>query len=145
MMRVVRAANGRRWSVRSAINWSEPDSAQEFEHDIAAGQVAAVVMLGLIVVLILTVVLWTPSGVVVPTWLVVTFLLLLLLLPVQWATGRSWTIVAETPAWNDAPPERWTGTVHGMMLARQHSLGVVQSLQRDSIPDDGRGPLEPVT
>lgn len=142
MMRTVRAADGRRWLVRSAINWSEPDSAQEFEHDVAAGQVGGIVMLALVVALVLTVVLWTPASVVVPTWLVVAFLLLLLLLPAQWATGRSWTIVADTPAWDDVPPERWRGTVHGMMLARQHTLGVVQSLQRDGVPDDGHGPLQ---
>ncbi len=145
MMRTVRAADGRRWLVRSAINWSEPDTAQEFEHDVAAGYVSGVVLLALVVGLMLTVVLWTPAGVVVPTWLVVAFLLLLLLLPAQWATGRSWTIVAETPAWDDAPPERWTGTVHGMVLARQHTLGVVRSLQHHAVPDDGRGPLQPVT
>lgn len=144
MTRIVRAADGRRWSVRSEINWSDQDSTQEFEHDVAAGHIGGVVMLALVVVLVLTVVWWTPEGVVVPTWLVVAFLLLLLALPMGWATGRSWTIVADTPAWDDVPPERWTGTVHGMMLARQHTLGVVRSLQRHAVPDDGRGPLQPV-
>jgi len=143
MHRIVRAGDGRRWSVRSVLNWSEPDDAPEFEHDMAAGTVSGVVMLVLVVVLALVVVLWTPAGVVVPTWLVVAFLLLLLLLPVQWAAGRSFTIIAETPGLPGAPPERWEGTVHGMMLARQHVLGVVQSLQRHAVPDDGRGPLQP--
>ncbi|MQA15907.1 MAG: DUF983 domain-containing protein [Pseudonocardiaceae bacterium] len=144
MTRVVRGADGRMWTVRSNVNWSEPATAQEFEHDVAAGQVAGVTMLLVVVALVLIVVLWTPTAVVVPGWLVFAFLVLLLALPVQWAMGRSWTIVAETPPLPDAPPERWVGTVHGVMLARQETLRVARSLQRDAIPDDGRGPLQPV-
>ncbi len=144
MTRVVRGADGRRWTVRNNINWSEPATEQEFEHDVAAGQVAGIVMLLLVVALVLAVVLWTPTNVVVPGWLVFAFLVLLLVLPVQWALGRSWTIVAETPPLPEAPPERWVGTVHGLMLARQETGRVVRSLKRDAIPDDGRGPLQPV-
>ena len=136
--------DGRWWLIRGSVNWSEPVTAREFEHDVAAGGMPGAVMLVLVVVMMLTVVLWTPAGVVVPTWLVVAFLLLLLLLPVLWATGRSWTIVAETPALPDAPPERWVGTVHGMTLARQHLDGIARTLQRDGILDDGNGPLERV-
>lgn len=142
MTRTVRAAGGRWWSVRSSVNWSEPATAREFEHDIAAGGVAGGAMLVLVVILVLTVVLWTPAGVVVPTWLVFAFLLLLLALPVLWATGRSRTIVVETPGLFDEPPERWVGTVHGMSLARQHVHGIVRTLQRDGFLDDGNGPLE---
>jgi hypothetical protein len=144
MTRVVRGADGRRWTVRNNINWSEPATEQEFEHDVAAGQIAGIVMLLLVVGLVLTVVLWTPPGVVVPEWLAFAFLVLLLVLPVQWALNRSWTIIAETPPLRDAPPERWVGTVHGLRLARQETSRVVRSLQRDAIPDDGRGPLQPV-
>ncbi|MDQ3990456.1 MAG: DUF983 domain-containing protein [Actinomycetota bacterium] len=143
MTRTVRIG-GRWWSVRSSVNWSEPVTAREFEHDVAAGQAAGVVMLVLVVVMVLTVVLWTPAGVVVPTWFVFAFLLLLLVLPLAWATGRSWTIVAETPALFGEPPERWVGTVHGMTLARQHLDGIVRTLQRDGMLDDGSGPLERV-
>lgn len=132
---------GRWWSVRSSVNWSEPITARRFEHDFAAGQVAGVVMLVMVVVLVLTVVLWTPTGVVVPTWLVFAFLLLLLLLPLLWATGRSWTIVAETPGRPGEPPERWIGTVHGMSLARQHLNSLVHTLQHDGMLDDGSGQL----
>lgn len=142
MTRVVRAADGRMWTVRNRINWSEPAHAQEFEHDVASGHLGGVVMLLLVVGLMLTVVLWTPPAVVVPTGLVVAFLALLLVLPVQWALGRSHTIFAETPPLPEAPPERWTGTVHGLMLARQVVARVARSLQRDGVPDDGRGPLQ---
>lgn len=144
MTRVVRGADGRRWTVRTNINWSEPVTEQQFEHDVAAGHLPGVAMLLVIVALVLTVVLWIPNGVVVPGWLVFAFLLLLLVLPLHWALGRPWTIVAETPPLRDAPPERWVGTVHGMMLARQEAMRVVKSLRRDAIPDDGRGPLQPI-
>ncbi len=143
MTRTVRV-DGRWWSVRSSVNWSEPVTAREFEHDVAAGHAAGVVMLVLVVGMVLTVVVWTPAGVVVPSLLVFAFLLLLLVLPLAWATGRSWTIVAETPALFGEPPERWVGTVHGMTLARQHLNGIVHTLQRDGMLDDGSGPLERV-
>ncbi|MGH3981063.1 MAG: DUF983 domain-containing protein [Pseudonocardiaceae bacterium] len=145
MTRVVRGADGRTWTVRSKVNWSEPAHAQEFEHDVAAGHVAGIVMLLLVVVLVLTVVLWTPPAVVVPTWLVLAFLVLLLLLPFQWAMGRSWTVFAVTPPLPEAPPEQWVGTVHGVLRARQEVKGVARSLRRDAIPDDGRGPLQPMS
>lgn len=144
MTRTVRAAGGRLWAVRSSVNWSEPDTAREFEHDVAASGVGGGVMLVLVVVLVLTVVLWTPADVVVPTWLVYALLLLLLILPLAWATGRSWTIVAETPGLFHEPPERWEGTVHGMALARQHLNDIARTLQHDGILDDGSGPLERV-
>lgn len=144
MTRVVRGADGRRWTVRNNINWSEPATEQEFEHDVAAGQVGGVVMLLLVGALVLTLVLWMPTNVVGFGWVVFAFLVLLLTLPVQWALSRSWTIVAETPPMPEAPPERWVGTVHGVMRARQETGHVVKSLQRDAIPDSGRGPLQPV-
>ncbi len=143
-MRPVRAAGGRSWLIRSSVNWSEPETAREFEHDVAAGQAAGVVMLVLVVVMVLTVVLLTPNGVVVPTWLVLAFLLLLLVLPLLWATGRSRTIVAETPALFGEPYERWEGTVHGMRLARQHVDNIERTLEDDGILDDGSGPLQRV-
>ena len=59
--------DGRWWLIRGSVNWSEPATAQEFEHDVAAGGMSGAVMLVLVVVMVLTVVLWTPAGVVVPT------------------------------------------------------------------------------
>jgi hypothetical protein len=144
MTRVVRGADGRRWTVRNHVNWSEPAAEQQFEHDVAAGHLSGIMILLLVVALVLAVVLWTPSGVVVPGWLVFAFLVLLSLLPLNWALNRSWTIVAETPPTQGAPPERWVGTVHGVMVARQETGRVVRSLQRHAIPDDGHGPLQPV-
>ncbi len=145
MRRVVRGADGRSWTVQSTINWYQPATAEQFEHDMAAGYVSGVAMLGVVVALSLFVLFWTPAGVVVPSWLVLLFLLVLMVLPVQWALRRPWTIVAKTPEPADTAGERWVGTVHGMMAARQDFHGVVDSLRERAIPDDGTGMLRQVT
>jgi hypothetical protein len=144
MTRVVRAADGRSWTVRSEINWSQPATAQEFEHDVAAGQVGGIVMLAIIVVLVLTIVFWTPPTVVIPTWLVLTFLGVLVLLPVYWALNRPWTIVADTPEPVETAGEHWVGTVRGIMASRQETSRVARQLELNAVPDDGRGRLQPV-
>jgi hypothetical protein len=144
MVRVVRGADGRDWVVRSRVNWVEPASGKDFEHDVAEGYAAGIVMLMVVLALVLTVVFWTPPGVVVPGWFVVLFLCLLLVLPIQWATGRSRTIVAETPGTDYLLPERWVGTTHGIMISRQHVNQIVRSLRRTGVPDEGQGRLQPV-
>jgi hypothetical protein len=145
MTRVVRGKDERIWTVKSSINWSQPATAEQFEHDMAAGYVSGLAMLVVVVAMVLFVLFWTPAGVVVPSWLVLLFLLLLMVLPMQWMLKRSWTIVAETPATAETAGEHWVGTVHGMMTARQDTRLVVQSLESRSIPDDGTGPLQLVT
>ncbi|MGH8965094.1 MAG: DUF983 domain-containing protein, partial [Actinomycetes bacterium] len=96
--------------------------------------------------IVLFVLFWTPAGVVVPSWLVLLFLLLLMLLPMQWALRRPWTIVAKTlPEPVETAAEHWVGTVHGVVAARQDTRQVVQSLKMRAIPDDGTGPLRQVT
>jgi hypothetical protein len=87
---------------------------------------------------------WTPAGVVVPSWWVLSFLLLLMVAPMQWMLKRPWTIVAETPATAEKAGEHWVGTAHGMMTARQDALQVVQSVKERSVPDDGAGPLQKI-
>jgi hypothetical protein len=145
MTRVVRGKDERIWTVKSSINWSQPATAEQFEHDMAAGYVSGLAMLVVVVAMVLFVLFWTPAGVVVPSWLVLLFLLLLMVLPMQWMLKRSWTIMAETPATAETAGEHWVGTVHGMMTARQDTRLVVQSLESRSIPDDGTGPLQQVT
>ncbi|MGH3838715.1 MAG: DUF983 domain-containing protein [Pseudonocardiaceae bacterium] len=146
MTRVVRGADGRSWRVQSRINWSQPATAEQFEHDMAAGYVSGIAMLGVVVALTLFVLFWTPAGVVVPSWLVLLFLLMLMLLPMQWAMRRPWTIVAKTlPEPVETAAEHWVGTVHGVVAARQDTRQVVQSLKMRAIPDDGTGPLRQVT
>lgn len=144
MTRVVRGADGRSWTVRSTVNWTEPATDREFEHDVAAGQVAGIGMLVLVGALLLTVILWTPDQVVVPGWLIVAFFLVLLIFPLQWVLSRSWTIVADTLEPAETEGEHWVGTVHGALLARQEAVRVARHLQEHGVPDDGRGPLQPV-
>ena len=78
-MTVVKGADGRNWTVQSRINWSQPATAEQFEHDMAAGYVSGIAILGFVVALVLFILFWTPAGVVVPSWLVLLFLLMLLL------------------------------------------------------------------
>lgn len=144
MTRTVQGADGRRWTVQSRINWSQPATAEQFEHDMAAGYVPGIAMLGVVVALVLFVLFWTPAGVVVPSWLVLLFLLLLMVVPMQWALRRPWTIVAKTEP-VETTAEHWVGTVYGMVAARQDARQVVHNLKSRAIPDDGTGPLRQVT
>lgn len=145
MTREVRAADGRLWTVRREINWSKPVHAREFEHDIAAGRVAGSLMLALVVVMVLIGVFWPPDGVYFPFWLRLVFFFLLLLLPAQWVASRHWTIVAETDEPITSPGEHWVGTVRGVMASRYEASRVARHLERHAVPDDGRGPLQPVS
>jgi hypothetical protein len=141
MTRVVQDSEGRSWTVQSTINWSQPATAEQFEHDMAAGHVSGIAMLGVIVALVLFVVFWTPAGVIMPSWLVLLFLLMLTVLPLQWMLKRPWTIVAKTLESADTAGEHWVGTAHGMMSARQDTRQVVENLRARAVPDDGTGML----
>ncbi len=55
MMRVVRAADRRTWTIRSMISWTRPALADQFEHDMAAGYVSGIAMFGVLVVMT-----WSP-------------------------------------------------------------------------------------
>lgn len=142
MIREVRAADGRIWTVHREINWSNPPKAHEFEHDIAAGYFAGITMLGIIVLMVLTIVFWTPPGVVIPAWLIVAVIALLMVLPLHWALVRPWTIVASTYQPIESGGEEWVGTVRGPMRSRREALRVAQHLEEHAVPDDGRGPLQ---
>ena len=142
MIREVRAPDGRIWTVRREINWSRPPRLQEFDHDIAAGKVAGLAILGLIVFMVLGIFYWTPAGVVLPWWLILTFVVVLLLIPLQWALARPWTIVAATH--QPLPSgEEWSGTVRGMRASAYEAKRVARHLVENAVPDDGRGPLQP--
>ena len=142
MRRVVRGGDGRTWTVQSTINWYQPATAEQFEHDMADGYAPGIVMLVVVVALILFVVFWTPPGLVVPSWLVLLFLLVLMVLPIQWALRRPWTIVAKTTEPVDTAGEHWVGTVHGLMAARQYTRGVVQSLKSSQAIPDNAAPAQ---
>lgn len=141
MMRVVRAADRRNWTVRSRISWTRPAMADQFEHDMAAGYVSGVAMLGVLVVLILFVVFWTPTDVVIPSWFGLLLLLILLLIPVLWALQRPWIITAHTadPAGSDG--EYWEGIVKGMVPAREETVRIAEDLIESGVPNEPSGPL----
>ncbi len=141
MRRMVRAAGGRTWTVQSKIRWTGSGMLEQFEHDLAAGYVSGIAMLGVVVVLILSVVFWTPAGVVIPAWLALLVLLLLLMVAMAWALQRPWTIIVYT----DEPPgsegEFWEGSVRGVLPAREEAFRIIDELEERGIPDDGNGPL----
>ncbi|HEV7450164.1 MAG TPA: DUF983 domain-containing protein [Pseudonocardiaceae bacterium] len=146
MTRVVRSPDGRSWTVQSTIHWA-PAQEEQFENDMAAGYVSGIAMLGVIVVLTLFVVFWTPPGVwsAVPSWLLLLLLLVLMILPIQWAVRRPWTIEAKTAEPIETSGEHWRGLVHGAVTARQDTQRVTQYLKTRATPDDGTGLLRQVT
>ena len=142
MRRVVRATtDGRIWSVRSRISWTRPAMADQFEHDLAAGYVSGVAMLGVLTVLILFVVFWTPTDVVIPAWFMLLLLLILLLLPVLWALQRPWVITADTPDPRETDGEHWEGIVRGVVPAREEMFRIVDDLEAKGYPNEPHGPL----
>lgn len=115
--------------------------ADQFEHDMAAGYVSGVAMLGVLAVLILFVVFWTPNGVVVPSWFTLLLLLVLLLIPVVWALHRPWVITAHTSEPIITDGEHWEGIVRGMAPAREELFRIADDLELKGIPNEPHGPL----
>jgi hypothetical protein len=147
MTRLVRAADGRMWTVRSRLEWTDPAVEEEFEHDVSGGRIGAVFMIVVLVALFLALIMATPDDVVVPRELLLAFLLLVLFFPARWLVRRPWTLVAETPRGPDDPAgERWVGSVRGFFTARHEASRAARHLREYAIPDrDGDGPLQPVT
>ncbi|MFL6142722.1 MAG: DUF983 domain-containing protein [Labedaea sp.] len=145
MMRVVRAADGRVWTLQSDMEWRTPATADDFEHDIAAGRGPAMVLLFLVTVLAVVLVVWTPPDVVVPLWLVLIILLILLFFPLRWTLRRPWTVVAATGDDGEGrPTEKWVGTVRGVFNVRQQVNRIARNIADESIPGMA-GPLKPVS
>jgi hypothetical protein len=146
MMRVVQADDRRTWTVYSKISWTKPERGEHFEHDMAAASyIHGVAMLGLVIVLTLFLVFWTPVGVVIPAWFVLFILLILLLVLVSWALQRPWVITAHTDQPIETRGEHWEGVVRGVVAAREEMDQVAQDLRTRNVPDDGRGPLSRIT
>lgn len=145
MTRVVRGADGRMWTVRSRVEWSEPATEEEFEHDVSGGRVGAMFMVIALFVLVITFVVSRPDSVVFPGWLALAFALLVLFFPARWLVRRPWTLVAETPGAAMLPAERWVGSVRGYFSARHETSRAGRHLREYAVPDrDGDGPLQPV-
>jgi hypothetical protein len=148
MTRVVRGADGRMWTVKSRLEWTDPASEEHYEHDIGGGRVGALILLVVLVVLSAVFVLLTPPNVVFPSWLALAFVLLILFFPIRWLVRRPWTLVAETPGGgiNGLPPERWVGQVRGYFNTRHEAARASRHLREYASPDrDGDGPLQPVS
>ncbi|WP_133904344.1 DUF983 domain-containing protein [Actinophytocola oryzae] len=149
MERTVRGRDDRVWTLRSQMEWRQPATADDFEHDVSVGNASAFVLLALIIVLAITLISTIPEDVVAPwsgrmLWLGLLIVLAILFFPVRWALRRPWTVVAETGDNGEGEPtERWTGQVRGALTARQQINRVAKSIQVDSQPDL-EGPFQPV-
>lgn len=149
MTRTVRGADGRVWTLRSEMEWRQPATADDFEHDVSVGNTSAFVLLTLIIALAIALVVSTPEDVVAPwnskmLWLGLLIVLAILFFPARWALRRPWTVVAETGDNGEGEPvERWTGSVRGVFTVRQQLTRVAKSIQVDSAPGI-EGPLQPV-
>lgn len=149
MERTVRGRDDRVWTLRSQMEWRSPATADDFEHDVSVGNASAFVLLALILVLAIALVSTIPEDVVAPwsgrmLWLGLLIVLAILFFPARWALRRPWTVVAETGDNGEGEPtERWTGTVRGVLTARQQIRSVAKSIQLDSQPGI-EGPLQPV-
>ncbi|SHE65981.1 DUF983 domain-containing protein [Streptoalloteichus hindustanus] len=146
MTRLVRGADGRMWTVRTRMEWSNPATADDFEHDVSGGQAPGVIMAVLLGLLVVALVWWTPASVMVPAWLILALTLVVGFFPARWALRRPWTVVAETPGnLEDRPAERWVGQVRGVLRVRQEVSRIARNIEVFATPDrDGVGPLQPV-
>ncbi|HEX2132356.1 MAG TPA: DUF983 domain-containing protein [Actinophytocola sp.] len=141
MTRVVRGADGRVWTLHGQMEWRTDDS-DEFEHDVAVGGAAAIVLLILVLTLGLVLILWSPEGLVVPLWVVLLVLLAFLFFPARWALRRPWRIVAETGDDGEGDPtETWEGNVRGVLNVRSQMRRIAKDIAVDSRPGM-EGPLQ---
>jgi hypothetical protein len=144
MTRLVRGADGRMWTLRGQLEWTQPATIDDFEHDVASGYAPGIVMLFMLAVLIVALVTWRPAGVVVPTWLVLVMVIVMVFFPVRWAFRRPWRLVANTPgSQQEQVAERWVGTVRGMLNIRTVAAKVARDIEVYSMPNS-EGPLHPV-
>jgi hypothetical protein len=145
MNRLVQGDDGRDWVVRADMEWRQPATTDNFDHDVAGSYGPGIAMLVVIVALGLILIVWTPAGVVVPAWVFRALLVVALFFPLRWILRRPWTVVAETEGdlAGDRPSERWVGTVRGMFTVRGEVVKIAKTIQRHSLPDF-EGPLHPV-
>jgi hypothetical protein len=144
MTKLVRGADGRMWTLRGQLEWSQPATIDDFEHDVASGYTPGVVMLVMLGILVVALVTWRPAGVIVPGWLLVIMAIVLVFFPLRWALRRPWRLVANTPGNQDElVAERWVGTVRGMLNIRNAAAKVQRDIEVYSMPN-ADGPLHPV-
>lgn len=141
MTRLVRGADGRMWTVRTTVEWGRAATLDDFEHELQGGRGPGIAMLVMLVALVVALIAWTPSLVVVPSWLVLILALVLLFFPVRWLFRRPWRVVANTPGnQEDQPAEHWVGSVRGVFTVRQATAKVARDIEVYSVPNN-EGPL----
>lgn len=147
--RTVLAADGRQWTIQRTLEWSEPVTAQDFEHDMDGGRTAAFVILSFLLVFWVVLAGWflaKKDEVVLPWWLLLVALLVVLFFPARWVVRRPRTIVAQTLGdLRGLPPERWLGTVRGFTRSREETDLVIKSLETRATPAYADSPLQPVS
>jgi Mg2+/Co2+ transporter CorB len=149
MSRQVRGRDGREWTLRTAMEWRKPATANDFEHDVAGGQVAAAIMLVVVfifaVVLVGWLTLWRPDVLILPYWVPLLLLLFALFFPTRWVLRRPWKVVAETDGDDieHLPAEKWVGTVRGMLKVRGELGELKRQIKQHSQPRE-EGALRPV-
>jgi len=132
------------WTLRGQLEWSQPATIDDFEHDVASGYTPGIVMLFMLGVLVVALVTWRPAGVVVPSWLVLVMAIVMVFFPLRWAVRRPWRLVANTPgSQQEQVAERWVGTVRGMLNIRTVAAKVARDIEVYSMPNS-EGPLHPV-
>ncbi|GAA2334094.1 hypothetical protein GCM10009854_07040 [Saccharopolyspora halophila] len=143
MNRVVRGSDGREWTIKANLEWSNPISVDEFEHEVNGGSGPSIIVgaaLGFLVVLFIV---WTPEEVIVPWWLITLLVLVILFFPVRWLVHRPWSVYAATPGDADEnPPETWVGVVRGYVDARTEVSKVAREIELYAEPDMN-GSLQP--
>lgn len=149
MVRLVNDREGRQWTLRSQMEWRQPATSDDFEHDVSASPTSAFVLLTLIVILGVVLVVSIPEDVVAPwnskmLWLGLLIVLAILFFPARWALRRPWTVVAEVGDNGEGRPvEKWTGTVRGVLAMRQEFTRAAKSIREESQPGI-EGLLQPV-
>jgi hypothetical protein len=123
------------------MEWRTPATGDDFEHDVSGSHSSAIVLLVLVCILGVALVVWTPSDVVVPLWLVLLIVLVFLFFPLRWSLRRPWTVVAETGDDGDGEPtEKWVGTVRGVFNVRAQVNKIARTIADESSPGI-EGPL----
>jgi hypothetical protein len=145
MNRLVYGEDGRAWILRAEMEWRQPATTDDFDHDAAGSYGPGIAMVIVTVFLALVLIIWMPAGVIVPAWVWLALVLIALFFPLRWILRRPWKVVAETEGdtMGDRPAERWVGTVRGMFRVRGEVTKIGRTIQRHSLPDFD-GPLHPV-
>ena len=146
-VKIVRAVDGRQWMVRKKLEWVDPSTEEDFEHDMEGGRFAAIGILSLIGLLWVALIAWAVTfhdTVSVPWWVRVVLVSIAAFFPLRWVLRRPRTLLAETAGGTDGSgPERWVGWVRGTTNAREEMERTVRNLRDRGTPAYADSPLQP--